>query len=654
MSTNEPNRSYGQGAQGEIAPATKSKIGIWARLRYNFDNSIAKAGTFVLYLLLLMMVIALILVGVKSTLLAVPALTQAADPENLSFFDLFWASFTRILTLGGEPTWADRIIAVMYWVTTTALTASVIGYVVGAIQRTFARLRKGRSPIVDANHTLILGWSSRIFPILQELAIANENVRKPVVVIFAPHDREFMEDEIESRTENLGKLKIVTRSGEPSNPIDLKRTNISNAKSVIILDADETGDANVVSTVLAVKAVNSNPNLRIVAELDDRDTAEAISVATQGQVLSVRSHEVIARVTAQASRQPGLSTVILDLLDFSGDEIYFSEIPALEGKTYADALLSFNTASVIGLVDAKGQTHLNPKHTTKIQKGSRIIAIAQDDDKVTYTGTREELVKKAAKIAVPTPKPEHLLVIGWSEMGRSVINELAAFLPKGSTVHILARKSLVAEDQLKSLDFGTNIKVTTASVTGDIDDLTAAASARHYDEVIVLGYRNAISEAEADAQTMLTMLQMNRLFEAPNNGVEPTRLVAEILDGRKAEIARVAAVDDLVVSDNLAALLIAQVSENPALAPVFEDLFDADGASISVRDIALYSPVGKEVSYAQLVANARAKGESAIGFRSAVKSAGDAAAGVALNPSKEAMFTPKKGDSLIVVADAIR
>jgi K+/H+ antiporter YhaU regulatory subunit KhtT len=400
--------------------------------------------------------------------------------------------------------------------------------------------------------------------------------------------------------------------------------------------------------------VNSNPNLKIVAELDDADTAEAITVATQGQVLSVRSHEVIARVTAQASRQPGLSTVILDLLDFSGDEIYFSEIPALEGKTYADALLSFNTASVIGILDAKGKTHLNPKPTTKISKGSKIIAIAQDDDQVTYTGTREELVQKATKIAAPAAKPEHLLVIGWSEMGRSVIAELAAFLPKGSTVHILARKNLVAEDQLKNLDFGANIKVTTASVSGDIQDLTAAASARHYDEVIVLGYRNAISEAEADAQTMLTMLQMNRLFEAPGNGVEPTRLVAEILDGRKAEIARVAAVDDLVVSDNLAALLIAQVSENPGLAPVFEDLFDADGASLSVRDIALYAPVGKEVSYAQLVANARAKGESAIGYRSAVKSVGDAAAGVKINPSKEAMFTLAKGDSLIVVADTIR
>jgi hypothetical protein len=87
---------------------------------------------------------------------------------------------------------------------------------------------------------------------------------------------------------------------------------------------------------------------------------------------------------------------------------------------------------------------------------------------------------------------------------------------------------------------------------------------------------------------------------------------------------------------------------------VFEDLFDAEGASLSVRDIALYAPVGKEVSYAQLVANARAKGESAVGYRTATKVAGDAAAGVKINPNKEALFTPEKGDSLIVVADTIR
>jgi hypothetical protein len=234
-------------------------------------------------------------------------------------------------------------------------------------------------------------------------------------------------------------------------------------------------------------------------------------------------------------------------------------------------------------------------------------------------------------------------------MGRAVVSELAQFLPKGSSVHIVAEARHVDPAELKGLSFGKNIKVSFASVSGDIDELIAAASAKKYNEVVILGYREAISEAEADSQTMLTMLQMNQLFEAKGNGVEPTRLVAEILDSRKAELARVAAVDDMVVSDNLAALLIAQVSENPAIAPVFDDLFDADGASISVNPIEAYAKVGKSVEFAELVAIGRAYGESVIGYRTLEGSKRLASSGVKLNPVKSTSFTPAKGDGLIVV-----
>ena len=653
MSENNNERSYGQGAQGEPAAPKATKVGAWTRFRYFFDNSIAKGGAFVGWMFAAMVVFSIILVFVKYALFAVPALiNKDTAPLGGLDFNTFWGSFANLFGKGGEPTWAERILGVLYWVVTITITASVTGYIVGLIARTFEKLRKGKSPVIANNHTLVLGWSNRVFPILKELAIANENVRNATVVIFSNESRDFMQDEIEARAEGLGKLKVVTRTGDPTNPADLKRVNLSFAKSIIILDADDSGDATVVSTVLAIKSVNANPNLKIIAEVDDAHTAEALESATNGQVIAVRSHDVIARVTAQASRQPGLAAVTLDLLDFDGDEIYFQNVPALAGKTYRDALLAFNGASVIGLVDDKGVVLLNPANTTKLTANSQVIAIAEDDDKVVYTGVS---TTKAAKDYKAGPaikrKAEHLLFIGWSEMGRSVLTELAAYLPKGSTVHIVAQARYVDAALFDNLSFGANVKVTHASVTGDIDDLIAASAARKYDEIIVLGYRNAISEAEADAQTMLTMLQMNQLFEADGNGVDPTRLVAEILDSRKAELARVAAVDDLVVSDNLAALLISQISENPALAPVFEDLFDADGAAINVKPIEHYVPVGKKIAYAELVAIAAAHGESAIGYRVVAESANDASTGVRLNPAKTTEFTPAKGDSLIVIGD---
>jgi len=645
-------RNYGQGAQGEPAPALNSKPTMFAKLRYNFDNSIAKSGMFVTWMFIFMVIFSVLLVLIRAVLFALPTQYLSHPDGGVQFnFDTFWGSFATLFGKGGEPTWAEKILGFLTWVCTVALGGSVTGFIVGAITRTFERLRKGKSPIVDNNHTLILGWSNRIYPILKELAIANENVKKAKVVIFSDKTRDFMEDEIEARATELGKLKVITRTGDVTNPEDLKRSNIGNAKSIIVLDADNTGDANVVSTVLAIKAVNPNPNIKIIAEIDDANTGEALTVATNGQVITVRSQEIIARVTAQASRRPGLAAVVLDLLDFDGDEIYFTSVPALAGKTYADALLAFNEAAVIGLVDDEGVTKVNPALATVLTANSRIIAIAEDDDKVIYTGVKEEIANAPVKPTSRAADPiENLLIIGWSSMGRTVLNELAGFLPKGSAIHIVAQSRYVAEAELADLKFG-DIQVTFATVTGDIDDLIAAAKDKHYDEIIVLGYRNAISESEADAQTMLTMLQMNQLFKADGNGVEPTRLVAEILDSRKTELARVAAVDDLVVSDSLAALLIAQISENPSLAPVLEDLFDAEGATLNVRNIAEYAELGKSVSFGELVATGRNYGESVIGYRAANSTSSDGSTGVILNPSKTSEFIPAKGDGLVVIGN---
>lgn len=643
--TEKPRTSYGHGAQGEIDVPQKSNISFGSRLRFYFDNSMSKAGSFILYSFVLLAILSVINTAFSMWIQGTP-LSNPSEPTD--FTNNVFARMFGILGDVPADTWADRLSSLLGWVASTAVDAIIIGFAATAILGVVENLKAGKSAVINTNHTLILGWSNRIFPILSELAVANANIRRASVVIFANVDRVAMEDEIRSRAGNLGKLKIVTRKGDPTNPSDLTRVNLGAAKSVIILDADDSGDATVVSTVLAVKATINNPNISIVAEVDDAETAQALTSATNGQVRTVRSHDIIARVTAQASRQPGLATVILDLLDFAGDEIYFSSIPALEGKTYGDALLSFNEASVIGLLDDKGASHLNPKISQKIGKGWKIIAIATDDDRVTYTGVDKAKAPTGAKKVAVKPKPEHLLIIGWSSMGRSVLTELAQFLPKGSTVHIVATPKYVDPAELASLKFG-GVAVSYSATSGDMAELVKAASAKHYDEVIVLGYRNAISESEADAQTMLTMLQMNALFDDTTNKVRPTRLVAEILDSRKAELARVAAVDDLVISDNLAALLVAQIAENPTLSPVFADLFDADGASVNMRAIEAYAPLKKSVAFSQLVAAGVAKGESVIGYRIAAESRSSAAQGVVLNPSKNDEFVPEAGDALIVV-----
>jgi len=512
---------------------------------------------------------------------------------------------------------------------------------------TDSRGHSGKRTKNTRNHTFILGWSNRIYPILLELAVANSNVRKPRVVILSNQSVARMESEIQSRVGKLGKLKVITRTGEPNNSVDLKNADLSKAKSIIVL----ASDADLAPILAAIQSADVNGNAKIVAEIENASTGEALTRSTNGQVITVRSQEIIARVTAQASRSAGLAAVVLDLLDFDGDEIYFADVPALFGKTYADSILAFNTASVIGLLRVDGTVLLNPTQDTVIAAGMKIIAIAEDDDKIIYTGVREDIAKTpVTKFPKRKQSVGQLLIIGWSPMGRAVLTELAQFLPKGSSVHIVAQEKYVASSELVDLTFG-DLDVKFEAVTEDSAQLNKLTKDVQYSEIIVLSYRHGISEPEADTLTVATMSQLNRLFQESEVQSRSTRLIAEILDSRKSELARVAAVDDLVVSDSLAALLIAQISENPALAPVFEDLFDAKGATLNVRDISDYAPLGKSVSFAELVAVARNHGESAIGYRLASGTGIEGSTGVVLNPSKTSEFVPVAGDSLVVIGD---
>ena len=651
--SNTEERSYGQGAQGEPAAPVANKVSLGKRIRYAVDNSFGKSGVFALYMLLVIAVASALIVIIKYVLYAVPALLpEGTPPLPAPTIDIFWTSFTDVIGKGGGATWADRIVGVLVWIVVIVSGGTVTGFIVGIINAALTEIKKGRSPIIARNHTLILGWSNLIFPILKELEEAGLNQRrKPTVVIFANKTREWMEQQIKNNAGALKRLDVVTRMGDLNSLTELKRTNLGSSKSVIILDEASKSDAGSVNTVFAVKALSTNPNQKLIVEIDDKNVAQSLATATKGQVIPVRSHDIIARVTAQASRQPGLAAVILDLLDFGGDEIYFQAVPALAGKTYKEALVSFNEASIIGLAHADGTVALNPKGTTKLKANDKVIAVAADDDKVVYTGPTDLVAKlKPVVSKIPARKPEHMLVIGWSAMGRTILEELAPFMVKGSTVHIIAQKDFVKRSETEDLNFGA-LKTTFAYTSGAIEDMIVAASAKHYDQILVLGYRKGVTIADGDALTMLSMLQLNQLFEQDGNGVEPTRLVAEIMDSSKAEIARVAAVDDLVVSDKLAALLMTQISENVALAPVFADLFDAEGASINLKPIEYFAKLGSSISFGELVAAAAAHGDSAIGIRIAANASQDGSTGVQLNPSKHETFKPAAGDGLVVVGN---
>ena len=113
MSENKETRSYGQGAQGEPDAPVVVKVSLRKRLRYNFDNSLSKAGAFVGYVFLAIIVLAFVMTTLTSVVAGIKVLSDPLPAE--SYFIQYWAAFTKILGTGSTDAWGTQIINFVYW-----------------------------------------------------------------------------------------------------------------------------------------------------------------------------------------------------------------------------------------------------------------------------------------------------------------------------------------------------------------------------------------------------------------------------------------------------------------------------------------------------------------------------------------------------------
>ena len=629
-----------------MTTAQKRKPSILARLRYRFDTAMSR-GTGIIILWLAAFTVGLVFVA--ALVLTIFGVGINAD-KTPSLLERFWQSLLRILdpgTFSDDAGWPLRITMLLVTLLGVLIGGSLIGLIVAAVDSKIEKLRRGRSVVVERGHTLILGWSPRVFTLISEIVEANANQRRRRIVVLAPEEKREMEAAIRERVGDTKTTRIVCRTGDPSSPHDLRIVNADEARSIVVLGGGKNGvgDAEAVKAALAVTTSGSHPShAALVAELNDIETAHALYEATGGRVTTVRAIDVIARITAQACRQPGLSFVWQDLLDFAGDEIYFKPAPELEGHTYGEALLAYEASSVIGRRNANGTIAVNPAMSTVFTRGDSVIAISADDDTIVFSGFAEES-PDVIRSPPPPERAERLLVVGWSHIGPFVLRELDPFAPPGSEVDVLVNPDLVDPGEREDIQLD-KLRPKFHDTGRNLDALSELVRSRAYDKVIILGYREGISPAEADARALLTLLVLQRALSNDGSGRRP-RIVTELLDARDVELARGTGADDFVVSDELSSLMLAQLAERSELEPVFTDLFDVEGSAIALHPATRYVPAAA-VPWRRVVAAARERGETAIGYRTALGS--DGRSEIELNPSKTSEVTLGTDDQVVVIA----
>jgi voltage-gated potassium channel Kch len=622
------------------------------RFQYWFDNYMSRGtGALITALFALSAVIIFVIA-------ALVKITGSA-PNNESLFELAWMSLLRTLdsgTMGGDQ--GGFFFLLMMLVVTFGgifVVSALIGIINNGLEDKLDELRKGRSAVLENNHTLILGWNTRIFIVLSELILANASRKSgAVIVVLADQDKVEMEDAINDRISDTKNTRIICRSGSPIDLTDLEIASPHTARSIIVLADGADPDTHVIKSVLAI---TNNPNRRaepyhIVTQIRDPKNMDVVKMlGAKDLVQPILTNDLIARVVAQTSRQSGLSLVYTELMNFGGDEIYFKQEPELSGKTYGESLLAYETSTLMGIRKADGSIALSPAMDTRIQSGDQIFVIAEDDDKIKLSGLSripfdESLIRVSG--AVSKPKPEKSLILGWNRSGATIIRELDNYVAKGSQVTIIS-DIYDLEKQLR-LEVGKlkNQKVTVQE--GDIRDrgLLESLEATEYDHVIVLAYSH-LEQQEADAITLITLLHLRDIAERDET---PFSIISEMLDLRNRELAEAAKVDDFIVSEHLISLMMSQLSENAELMGVFADMFDPEGAEIYLKPIGDYVTTGQPVNFYTVTEAARRRGETALGYRLMSESHdADKAYGIHTNPKKAERVSFSDQDKIVVISE---
>jgi len=581
------------------------------RLRYYFENFIARKSNFVYFLFVASILFALLMLILEISLGMV---------EEGNFFNLWYTRLERLLVIDGSGTEPMvRVVNLFYWLFSLAFSGTIIAFLAAKIASFIEDLKKGHSSVIDVNHYVIIGWNATIFKVFDEIRIANENQLKPTVLCFNSMDNIEMNAKINLEYPNRKNIRIITRSGDIYSSQDLARTNMTKAKAVIVLDDNLTSNFNVETTILAVKINISKARIPVIAQMSENVNIELINNIFAQQVYPIHKNKIIANVTAQSIRNKHISAIVLDFLDYDGDEIYFFPADKLAGCSYKTAMLALNDVTLIGIKQANSSVHLNPDKNYLIKNDDLLVVIAEDDDVEVNIDLGSDKMLEQIQISsdcIINKETISMLVLGWSELGQHIVQQALPFLSMDSNLHIAYNDDLVKEKP-KVVD-GNNVPNKIENIKGDeLNMLNKILTNNVFDVIMILGYNDIQSPEISDTNSLLLNSYIQSILSKQNQKQKSnTRIIVQLTDGSKEGLIESNSYNELIVSDTLSSLVITQLADNPSLWHVFEELFSDSGLKICVSPFSDYNSMiaPNQISVKDLILLALEKNQTFIGF----------------------------------------
>jgi hypothetical protein len=190
----------------------------------------------------------------------------------------------------------------------------------------------------------------------------------------------------------------------------------------------------------------------------------------------------------------------------------------------------------------------------------------------------------------------------------------------------------------------------------NIEDLMSVKPFEYDNIIILAGNSSEITDVDAarvDSENIVALLLLRRIFSQYPNESQNTKLITEILDSQNDALVAKAGVQDVIISNRLVSMIMAQISESRDIEKVYDDLFQEDGSEIYLKPANMYfSSLPNEVTFADMMAIAQKRGEICIGIKiNALENDKSSNNGITLIPEKNSVYNLQSDDKFVVVAE---
>ena len=654
---------------------------------YRINRSLATGSKFP-FLMLAIGTILLVVLGAQAIfvgLFSIPSLSAEGIENRFGggFFDSYWWSIKHVLDPGAFAEDYGAPIPVLFVsfaisIGGLAVLGALIGLISASIQQRLARLELGNTRVIESGHVVVLGWGPSTPGLVRNMLRIHTGRS---IVILAPRELQLMREGLRRGGIDLRRRDIVLRSGIPSRRSELERVAIQKAASIAVvahaLEEEQEGaetDVEAIKTLLVLEGtlredprddegdaargeLSATDKPAIVCEISKHENAEIARIASRGRVSSVSTADFASRLLVQAARQPGIADVFEQILNREAGGILVQSEPDAIGVTFEQLAHSVENAVPIGVSwveSSRGEDRnvaaLNPEPSDEVDEGEKIVFLARNDAVLVRSPVQSWPAKDGPVLSGGSDSSDRhfasVLILGWNSLMNEILSELNGHAMGRTRVTVISN---TPSDQTDRILTDANFSQLDIEMRrGDTVSRSLLAELVDADYDCIFALADESDGGDPDAKSIMTLLLLGDI-SAQRKRPRVPRVVVELQDGRNRELLEGSIATEVVVSPDLVSVVMAQISLQPVLGPVYRELLSAGGIEIALRPASRYAPLDETTLHADVISAGHQRFETVLGVR-LVHSGG---AKVILSPDAGQRWIFTEEDRIIVLSQQV-